>query len=75
MSRFFGLLLHVVRWLETNVSEAVLSLSSELRFVIMDMYPLHCCLPRGVPNSENRRRGFLHQDKLWADKTAVDTFP
>jgi len=35
-------------WLEANVSEAVLPLSSGLKCVVKDMYPLHCCLPRDV---------------------------
>jgi len=45
-----GLSGHVVRWLETNISEAVLPPSSGLKFMVMEMYPLHCCLPREVLN-------------------------
>jgi len=46
--RFFALLRRAVRQLESNVSEAVLSPSSGFRFVIMEIHPLHCCLPREV---------------------------
>jgi hypothetical protein len=53
---------HGVRSLETNVSEAVPPPSSGLSFLIMEMYPPHCCLPRELLNAhrvfmaENRSR-------------------
>jgi hypothetical protein len=41
----------VVWWSKTNVSEAVLPPSSGLKFFIKEMYPLHCYLPREVPDA------------------------
>jgi len=37
------LLRPVVWWLGTNVSEAALPPSSGLRFVMKEMYQMHCC--------------------------------
>jgi hypothetical protein len=59
--RSCGLLRLVVWWLETDVSEAVLPPSSGLKLVIREMYPLHCRLPRLVPEP---RPLFLRRDNL-----------
>jgi hypothetical protein len=48
---FSGLVCHVVWQLETNISEAVLSPSSSLKFVTKEIYLPHCCLSGKVPDA------------------------
>jgi len=43
-----GMLCLVVRWMDTHISEAVLPPSPGMRFMIMEMYPLNCCLHGAV---------------------------
>jgi hypothetical protein len=45
----FWALHYAVKWLETNILEVLLLPSSGFIFVMKEMYPLHCCLPREFP--------------------------
>jgi len=48
-------------WLEINVSDAVLPPSSGLNFVIMESYPLYCCL-KNYTVQQLRKPLLLHKE-------------